>query len=288
MRERVFGPAGMTRTTFDAAQVMQWGDYTWGHFTDPQTSRETIYAPNGYDNAAAAPAGWAFSTSGDLVRWALLLGDGGAPLLAQQSAAVMQARQVSLDYVPDYDYGFGIFAERYKGLDVRQHGGNIPGWGSMLMWVPERRFAVAVLANTFEALNAAAYCIVDAALAPPDEPPADLRTDPATWGRYEGRFSLEDTFGDAFEARVWRVGAQLWLEFSGLAPPQTTYVTEMEQAFLDTFMIDSDADGSADLDVTFIPARGVPARPIWLRNRNVVGTRRNELRQRSVAAVPQR
>jgi CubicO group peptidase (beta-lactamase class C family) len=286
MRDRVFGPAGMTRTTFDPAQVLQWGDYTWGHYTNPQNGRETIYAPDGYDSAAAAPAGWAFSTAGDLVRWALLLTDGGSPVLARESAAAMQARQVSLDYFPGYDYGFGIFAERYKGLDLREHGGNIAGWGSMLVWVPERRFAVAVLANTFDALADAAYCIVDAALAPPDEPPVDLRTDPATWGRYEGRFSLEDTFGDAFEARVWRDGQQLWIEFSGLGPPQPTYTTEMEQAFLNTFMVDSDADGSADLDVTFIPARGVPARPIWLRNRNVVGTRRHQVRPRDLGASP--
>jgi hypothetical protein len=145
---------------------------------------------------------------------------------------------------------------------------------------------VAVLANTFESLDAAAYCIVDAALAPPDEPPVDLHTDPATWGPYEGRFAVADSDGDTFDARVWRNGTQLWIEFSGLTPPQTTYTTEMEQAFLNTFLIDSNDDGSLDLDLTFIPTRGVPARPTWLRNRNAVGTRCHELRQRVVSALP--
>ena len=286
MNERVFGPAGMSRTTFDPAQVLQWDDYSWGHYTDPQTGRETIYAPNSYDSAAAAPAGWAFSTAGDLVRWALLLAGGGAPLLSPASAAAMQARQVTLDYTPGLDYGYGIMAERYKGLDLRQHGGNITGWGAMLMWVPERRFAVAVLGNTFESLDAAAYCIVDAALAPPDEPPVDLHTDPATWGPFEGSFVVDDSNGDTFNARVWRDGAQLWIEFSGLTPPQTTYTTEMQQAFLNTFLIDGNDDGSLDLDLTFIPVRGVVARPIWLRNRNAVGTRRYPLRQRVISALP--
>jgi len=50
-------------------------------------------------------------------------------------------------------------------LDLRQHGGNIPGWGSYLLWVPEERFVVAVLANTTMSMNEAAYCIVDAVLA---------------------------------------------------------------------------------------------------------------------------
>jgi CubicO group peptidase (beta-lactamase class C family) len=286
MRERIFGPAGMSRTTFDPTQVLQWGDYTWGHITDPQTSKETIFSPQGYDNAAAAPAGWAFSTSGDLVRWALLLAGGGAPLLSSQSAAAMQARQVSLDYTPGLDYGYGVMVERYKGLDLRHHGGNIPGWGSMLMWVPERRFAVAVLANTFESLSAAAYCIADAALEPVAEPPVDLHTDPATWGPYAGRFAVADSVGDTFEARVWQDGAQLWIEFTGLAPPQTTYTTLMEQAFLNTFMIDGDGDGEVDLDLTFIPSRGLPVRPAWLRNRNAVGTRHVPVRQRSVHAAP--
>lgn len=288
MSERVFGPAGMTRTTFDPAQVVQWGDFSSGHYTNPQNGRETIYAPTSYDSAAAAPAGWAFSTAGDLVRWALLLGDGGAPLLAEESAAAMQARQTPLDYVPGLDYGFGIMAERYKGLDLRHHGGNIPGWGSMLIWVPERRFAVAVLANTFESLTAAAYCIVDAALAPVDDPPVDLHTDPAAWGPYEGRFAVEDTFGDTWEAQVHRDAQTLWITFTGMAPPQTTYTTVMEQAFLSTFLIDGDGDGTAELDLTFIPARGLPARPMWLRNRNAVGTRRPQVQRRSVAAVPPR
>jgi CubicO group peptidase (beta-lactamase class C family) len=251
---------------------------------EPAERQGDDHAPASYDSAAAAPAGWAFSTAGDLVRWALLLGDGGAPLLSEESAAAMQARQVSLDYVPEYDYGYGIFAERYKGLDLRQHGGNIPGWGSMLVWVPDRRFAVAVLANTFESLDAAAYCVVDAVLEPPDEPPVDLRTDPATWGPYEGRFAVEDSFGETWEARVRRDGAELWIDFTNLAPPRSTYSTVMEQAFLGTFLIDSDEDGEPDLDLTFIPARGLPARPFWLRNRNAVGTRRHQVRPRDLGA----
>jgi len=61
------------------------------------------------------------------VRWALLLGDGGAPVLSEASAAAMQARQTTLDYVPGLDYGFGIMAERYKGSTSATTAATSPG-----------------------------------------------------------------------------------------------------------------------------------------------------------------
>jgi len=46
---------------------------------------------------------------------------------------------------------------------------------------------------------------------------------------------------------------QLWIEVTEVAAPQTTPRTIMEQAFLNTFMVDTNEDGEADLDFTFIP-----------------------------------
>lgn len=82
----------------------------------------------------------------------------------------MQTRQAFLDLFPDFHYGLGIFAERYKGLDIRQHGGNVYGWGAYLMWVPEERFVDSILGNTTYYLRAAGCSsspIVRAAKKPP-------------------------------------------------------------------------------------------------------------------------
>ena len=276
MEPHVWGPAGMSATTLSPAKVVAGGNWTYGHHTNV---REFIYRPDSYDNWEAAPAGFAFSTAPDLVRWADLLMAGGGGVLQPASAEEMQSRQAFLNYTPDLFYGFGIMSESYRGLDLLSHGGNVPGWGSMLMWVPERRFAVAVLANTFESLTAAAYCIVDAVLQPSGPPPPDYTTDPSTWAPYLGTYDITDVEGSTFRAQVGFVGSDFLITFLGLDGGSETYTTPLVQLYLDTFGIDSDEDSQLDMDLTFIRSEAGPAR--WLRNRLAVGARRSSLRGRA-------
>jgi len=286
VQDDLWQPAGMTATTMSPTAVVARGNYAWGHFRSRPGLTETIYGPTSYDNAAIAPAGYAFSTAPDLARWALLLMDGGGPVLAPGSAAAMQARQASLDYSPDMAYGFGVFAETYKGLDLRQHGGNVPGWGSMLIWVPSRRFAVAVLANTFESLTESAYCVVDAALAPSGPWPVDDTTDPETWDRFLGDYSMQDSLGDRLDATVaWKNGT-LVMAFTDPDSPRFYYSTRMVQAYHDTFLIDGNADGSLDTDFTFVRSTPGLAPTRWLRNRSLVGERLAAPRQRASSGNP--
>lgn len=286
VQDELWQPAGMILTTMSPVAVAARGNYTWGHFRPGPGAAETIYGPTSYDNTAIAPAGYAFSTAPDLARWALMLIDGGGPVLSPQSAAAMQARQAPLDYSPDMAYGYGVFAENYKGLDLRQHGGNVPGWGSMLVWVPSRRFVAAVLANTFESLNESAYCIVDAALAPDGPWPVDDTTAEETWQRYLGTYPMLDSIGDSLDAAVTWKNATLNITFTDPDNPRFYYSTRMVQAYHDTFLIDGNADGTLDLDFTFI--RSVPglAPTRWLRNRSLVGERLLPPRQRAASARP--
>ena len=105
-------------------------------------------------------------------------------MLSPHSAAAMQAPHQWTHYYPDLFYGFGIMVEVYSGLEVRQHGGNVAGYGTFLLWVPERRFAVALLANVTNSLTSAAYCIIDEVLEPEPVDEPDLTTDPSTWTRW--------------------------------------------------------------------------------------------------------
>ncbi|MFH1177581.1 MAG: serine hydrolase domain-containing protein [Acidobacteriota bacterium] len=284
MPAQVWGPAGMTATTLSPADAMAGGNYSFGHYENPYTGAEVIAAPDSYDNGSVAPAGWAFSTAPDLVRWALLLTDGGGAVLTPASAEQMEQPQVSLGYTPGLFYGYGIMVEDYKGLDLRQHGGSLAGWGAMLIWERERRFAVALLANTTTALTRAAYCVVDAVLQPANVPPPDYHTDPATWRPYAGSYLFTDSFGTTFRARVELAQRQLFVNFSELPPPQTTYRTPLVQLYLDTFLLDGNADGELDMDVTFIRSGAASAPPRWLRNRNAVGERLGTTRPRLHAA----
>jgi len=284
MAQHVFAPAGMTRTTFDPAAVVADGNYSYGHNTWPG-GFEMIYAPDDYDNAVFAPAGYAFSTAGDLVRWALTLMDGGGAVLAPSSASQMQSPQVDLELIPGYSYGYGVFIEPFGDLTVREHGGNIWGWGASLIWEHEHRFAVAVLANTFTALSDAGYCIADYLLQagstvhPPDP------TDPSTWHRFEGIWDFTTNTSYPLEGEVTVESSDalslfMWDPHSGWTASFT-----LEHLGYGIFLADLDEDGELDSDFEFIE-RGSPERAGWLRNRSVVGVRRTTPRPAGGALTP--
>ena len=276
MATNIFAAAGLDDTTFDPAAVAARGNASWGHMDDG-AGGETVYAPDEYDNGEYAPAGYAYSTAGDLVRWALLLADGGGGVLSPASAAAMQAPHRDMQIVPGMGYGYGIFVEPFYNLTVRQHGGNIWGWGTYLLWHPQRRFAVAVLANTFSSLPDAAYCIADAVLEPDHSAAPEYPFDPE-------RMALFESTLDASIATGWptspyplmgEVVAQsdeqmllfLWDPVGGYSD-----VWMLDHQVLDVFYVDIDQDGSYDLDLSFLISAGTPGQLRWLRMRPLVGS----------------
>jgi len=275
MESRIFGPAGMSRTTFDPADVAAGGNFAFGHQPDDPDD-ETIYAPDDYDNRAYAPAGYAFSAAGDLARWALLLSDGGGQVLSADSAAAMQAFQQDTDTIPGNGYGYGVFVEPFYDLTIRQHGGNIWGWGTYLLWHPERRFAVAVLANTFQSLPGAAYCIADAVLEPDQSVTPEYPADPDRWEMFEGIYD----FGlrVSISPNPYPVNGEVWIEGGGrlllnLWDPNSAWgeVWILDHAALDVFVVDIEGDGIYDLDLSFLTSEGTPERVRWMRMRPAVG-----------------
>jgi hypothetical protein len=191
----------------------------------------------------------------------------------------MQGRQVWTHYTPDMYYGYGIINEEYKGLELLQHGGNVPGWGAILLWVPERRFAVAVLANGNDSLTSAAYCVADTTLDLGYFQPPDYSTDPSTWDAYLGGYQGRDTAGSEFEAEVsWSSSTALLVNFIDHMAPDQAESYPLIQLVHDTFGIDVDDDGVSDTDVTFIAGSSSP-QIVWLRNRYFVGLHYPQVRR---------
>jgi len=281
MPTRVWARAGMTSTTLLPAEVLARGDYTYGHWAITETL--LVEAPDSYDNWAVAPAGYAFSTAADLARWADLLMSGGGDVLTEASAQAMQAPQQFMDYTADQYYGFGIFRETYKGVDVLQHGGNIPGWSAMVMWVPEHRFAVAALDNAFPAtLTGTPHCAIEAFLALVDVPPPVCNLEPATWGRFAGHYEGLDAAGTWLATTVTSTATTLGLVFDDIPDPRDPtrpYASPLIQtcglagALGDrTFAFDGNADGAPDDVITFLRDPDDPL-VTWMRNRIFVGRR---------------
>jgi CubicO group peptidase (beta-lactamase class C family) len=272
-KQSLWEPAGMHHTTFSPAEVISRGNYANGYYHDAESNRDFDLGPLDNDFWAAGPAGFAFSTVGDLAQWALLLMDGGGPVLSPASAAVMQEPWVWQHYTPDLYYGFGIMIDTYQGLDIRQHGGNVAGFGTFLLWLPDRRFVVALLTNVTSSLDRAAYCIVDEVLEPDPVEEPDLTTDPATWRRYEGDYLLTEEDGTRWSVNVALRGEELVASVQDPEAPDATLTSTLVQLFLDTFLFDGNGDGTLDTDITFCDRRGEPGFTMWMRNRSAVGER---------------
>jgi len=270
MATRVWGPAGLEATTLDPSEVYAGGDYSYGHVFG-SSGVPTTYSPSSYDNWAGAPAGWAFSTAPDLVKWALLLMDGGGDVLEPESVALMETPTVLSYFSPTARYGYGLVIDDIAGLHVVYHGGNITGWGAIVAWVPDYRFAVAVLANGRDSLMDAAGCVIGTVLPLSTDPPPDVTTDPSTWRRYAGTYRLTDNIGRTSTGTVALDGDSMSITIS--SPRDDDYTTPMYQYYYDTFVIDIDGDGELDTDFTFVDGIGHPSPVRWLRNRYLVGQR---------------
>ncbi len=286
MEEELWGPAGMNDTTFDPAAVRADGNFAYGHCWVCSAGGVVSVEPEENDLWDVGPAGMAFSTAGDLATWALLLMDGGGPVLSPWSASTLQDPHRWMHHTPDQYAGFGITNELYRGIGVCQYIGSVLGYGAHLLWVPERRFAVALLANSSSTLSRAAECIVDAVLEPDGSGDGDLTTDPSTWTRYLGSYTMTDSNGYQTVMRVYLDGARLMGAVTDPAVPGSAYVAELEQRYLDTFGYDSNSDGTADMDFTFCERDGAPGFTTWLRNRIVVGQRALTPRQATGVLSP--
>ena len=270
----VWEPAGMPLTTYDADSVITHGNFAWGH------DATTIFGPDFYPLPAIAPAGTAYSTPSEMVTWALTLVDEGGDVLTPESAAAMQAPHVSTGYVPWEQYGYGVFITDYRDredeteiVSVLDHGGNVPGWGSQLYWIPERDLVVSILDNTMNSMGYTARCVLRELGGVVPRSTAGMTTEPESWDGFEGTYAMMNQVLWDFTFRISREGDYLvrnLLEEGAVSP--------MMNAISNTFFIDADLDGEPDpatasLDYTFIEDPRDSDGTRWIRNRLQVGER---------------
>ncbi len=98
-----------------------------------------------WDMSWAGGAGALYSTVGDLMRWNEALY--GGKLLKAESLRTQTTPVVLPPGVDHMHYGYGLMISVQGRLPVFSHGGGLNGWSSDLLWFPEQRCTVAVLAN---------------------------------------------------------------------------------------------------------------------------------------------
>jgi hypothetical protein len=226
----------------------------------------------GYDqDTRLAPAGYAFSTAGDLalfVKEWLAAYHGHGRVLSRAIARAMGTK-VS-DFPPTFDgtgYGLGLFVDERRGALVLHHGGQMTGFSAEIVLVPERRLGLVVLMNREGMIFTST---VDAALKSlaglppvPDLPLAEGQPVPeaearALAGRYLNRWPLELAWSEgalrlgtgAGAREVRRLGPDRYLVRGGPAPVElragrhpdgTPYLRQFLWAFGRDFVAAGDA-----------------------------------------------
>ena len=147
MREEVFGPLGMTRSTMRPIEAMTY-PLAQGHGNVNGAMSIIRPAP---DDSRYWPAGSAFTTALEFGRLAIAMMNEGRIGASQAiPAAVVRTWLTTVVASPGdttSHYGFGLTTRRMGGETVVEHGGSRAGYGSVMRVFPQRKLAVIVLGN---------------------------------------------------------------------------------------------------------------------------------------------
>ncbi len=152
---RFLGPLGMSRTTWVRPEHDDWArPYRW---QDDAPLPELPPVADG----ELAPMGGIWSTVSDLARWVEFLGDAfpardgldDGPLCRASRREMQQLRRYAglrtiADVTAPNGYGYGLLLRDDPTLGtVCGHSGGLPGYGSNMRWIVDRRIGVIALAN---------------------------------------------------------------------------------------------------------------------------------------------
>jgi CubicO group peptidase (beta-lactamase class C family) len=152
MQSLVFDPLAMRNTTFDFAAA-QTGNYAAPHGYDIDHNVQVMGMGLNDTIIASRPAGAAWSTVNDLLRYVQMEIDHG--LLPDGSryigeAALLQRREPQIALGADRDYAMALMVDRSDGVTVVDHGGDMGGFHSNMMWWPEQKVGAVILTNADE------------------------------------------------------------------------------------------------------------------------------------------
>jgi CubicO group peptidase (beta-lactamase class C family) len=149
MRTLVFNPLGMTSTTFNYAKALA-GNHASPHAPDVDGKTSNATMDLNYAIIPDRPAGAAWSNVHDLLRYvAMELAEGKLPDGTQYIGrdALLKRRERQVDIGKETTYGMGLMVDTKYGTPVVHHGGDLSGFHSDIMWLPEHNVGAVVLTN---------------------------------------------------------------------------------------------------------------------------------------------
>ena len=147
MRERLFGPVGMERSTLRPLQALTF-PFSQGH--EMSNEKLVVVRPMA-ENVAMYCSGSVFSSAKDLSQLAIALLNGGRlngkRVLPERAVKHFFTAQARLPGDYEARYGFGLVNFTIGGTQVFEHGGVRRGYGSHIRFLPEKRGAVILMTN---------------------------------------------------------------------------------------------------------------------------------------------
>ncbi|WP_326557017.1 serine hydrolase domain-containing protein [Micromonospora sp. NBC_01796] len=143
IRERLLGPLGMTRTSYQAQEP-----FARGYLVHPWHG--TLREEPRTDTGAMAPAGQLWASVPDLARWAAFLADPDPAVIAPETVTEMCV-PVAIGDPESWTSGHGLGLELYRtGERVYVgHGGSMPGYVAGLAVHRRSRTGVVTFANAY-------------------------------------------------------------------------------------------------------------------------------------------
>ncbi|WP_189375813.1 serine hydrolase domain-containing protein [Thermomonas carbonis] len=152
MQALVFDPLGMNDTTFDYAKA-QTGNFAAPHGYDIGHKVEVMGMGLNNTVVSSRPAGAAWGTVNDLLKYVQMEIDHG--LLPDGTryigeAALLQRREPQIATGVDRNYAMALEVNKSDGVTVIDHGGDMGGFHSNMMWWPEQKVGAVILTNADE------------------------------------------------------------------------------------------------------------------------------------------
>lgn len=150
MRQRIFDPLGMTRTTFDFARVLADANHASPHDEGLDDKPTLARLDMDYSIVPVRPAGGMWTSARELARYlALELAQGALPdgRRLVSAANLGERRKPQIQTGEDSSYGMGLAMDTRYGIPVISHGGSMFGYKSTMLFLPEHGVGAVVLTN---------------------------------------------------------------------------------------------------------------------------------------------
>jgi CubicO group peptidase (beta-lactamase class C family) len=149
MQKQVFDPLDMRQTTFDYDRALL-GNHATPHGLD--VDGHTAVAGMGLNDSirAARPAGAAWSAVADMLHYVQMeLADGLLPDGSRyvSEGALLERRKPNVALGTTATYGMGLIVDNTWGVPVVHHGGDLTGFHSDMVWLPQQGVGAVILTN---------------------------------------------------------------------------------------------------------------------------------------------